>query len=117
MTLQQIFDTALPLLAALISYALQQMHYSDKTNTLIASFTILAAGGASVWFSGGITPDVLKDAGLIMAAATALQAGSLLPLQNYLKSNLMASKRYNTQPLAQVQEPSVKRASLKDGEV
>lgn len=114
MTLQQIFDTALPLLAALISYALQQMHYSDKANTLIASLTILASGGASVWINGGITPDILKDAALIMAAATALQAGSLLPLQNYLKANLLASKRaqYDTQPMG-----GTRRASLKDGEV
>lgn len=119
MTLQQIFDTALPLLAALISYGLQQAHYSDKTNTFIASLTILASGGASVWIGGGITPDILKDAALIMAATTALQAGSLLPLQDYLKSNFMASRksRYATeQPLA-VHPPVTKRASMRDGEV
>jgi hypothetical protein len=116
MTLQQIFDTALPLLAALISYGLQQAHYSDKANTLIASVTILAAGGASVWISGQITPDILKDAGLIMAAATALQAKALAPLQDYLKNNLFASKRSRSATQS-AQEPVTRRASLKDGDV
>ena len=116
MTLQQIFDAGLPFLAAIISYALQQMHYSDKANTLIASSSILAAGGASVWINGGITPDILKDAALIMAAATALQASSLLPLQNYLKSNFMASKQSRSATLAPY-PPVTKRASMRDGEV
>lgn len=118
MTLQQIFDAGLPFLATIISYALQQMHYSDKANTLIASGSILAAGGASVWINGGITPDILKDAALIMAAATALQSSALAPLQDYLKNNLMASRksRYATQALAE-HPPVTRRASLRDGEV
>lgn len=111
MTPQEIFDTALPFLATLISYGLQQMHYSDRTNTIIASVTILLAGGASVWIGGQITPDILKDAALIMAAATALQANALAPLMDWLKGNFPLKSRkdvYGTQPLV---EPSVKRAS------
>lgn len=110
MTLQEIFDTALPFLATLISYGLQQAHYSDRVNTIIASITILLAGGASVWISGQITPDILKDAALIMAAATALQANALAPLMSWLKGNFpVKSKRneYETQPI-------VRRASRVD---
>lgn len=116
MTIQQLLDAGLPFFAALISYGLQQAHWSDKTNTTIASVTILAAGGASVWISGQITPDILKDAGLIMAAATALQANALAPLQDYLKNNFFASKRsrYATQQQMATPEPLTRRASRTD---
>jgi hypothetical protein len=117
MTIQQLLDAGLPFLAALISYGLQQQHYSGTANTLIASVTILLAGGASVWVSGAITPDIMKDAGLIMAAATALQASALAPLQNYLKANFLASRRsqYSTQPLNTGSEkPLTRRASRMD---
>lgn len=90
-TLQQLITFALPLLAMLVSYGLQQAHYPAAINTAIAAGTVIAAAVADVFIQGKLTGNLYADLLLIAGAATALQAEALAPLQQYLRENFPRS--------------------------
>jgi hypothetical protein len=96
-TLQQLVTLFLPFVAALISYGLQQAHWPQKTNTLIAGGSIILATIATLLVQGKLTGDIYSDALLVMTASTALQAEALQPLQQYLRQS------FPVQPQPQLQ--------------
>ena len=94
MTIQQVVTLALPLIAAIISYGLQQAKWSNKANTIVAGLSVIAAALVSLFVDGKLTGNVYADAALVVTAAVALQSGSFLPLQRYLIANFpVASKQ------------------------
>lgn len=99
-TLQQLVTLFLPFAAALISYGLQQAHWPQKTNTLIAGGSIILATAVSLLVQGKLTGDIYSDALLVMTASTALQAEALQPLQQYLRQSFPTSAQPPSQPQA-----------------
>lgn len=93
MSIQQIVTLALPLIAAIISYSLQQAKWSDKANTIVAGLSVIAAAVLSLFVDGKLTGNVYADAALVVTAAVALQSGSFLPLQRYLIANFPANSK------------------------
>ncbi len=87
MNIQQIITMILPLLAYLISYGLQQMHWSPTVNGVIAGFSILLAAAVSAVVQGKLTGNVASDMAYVLAASTALQAEAFAPLSKYLRGN------------------------------
>lgn len=93
MTIQQIVTLALPLVAAIISYALQQAKWSNKANTTVAGLSVIAAAVVSLFVDGKLTGNVYADAALVLTAAVALQSSSFFPLQRYLVANFPANSK------------------------
>lgn len=98
MTLQLVYTLALPLIASLVSYALQQCHFSDKVNTIIASLTIIVAAFIRLLLDGQINEDAIHDITIVMAATTALQAETFIPLQRYLRGSFLSPDKNNNPP-------------------
>jgi hypothetical protein len=87
MNAQQILTLILPLLAYLLSYGLQQMHWSSTINGAIAGCSILVAAVASALLQGKLTGNFYSDLAYVLAASTALQAEAFAPLSQYLRGN------------------------------
>lgn len=93
MNIQQILTLALPFIAAIVSYGLQQAHWDTRVNTSIAGASVLLAAFASLLLQGKLSGNVFVDTMAVLAVAVALQAGPFLPLQKYLVANFpVASK-------------------------
>jgi hypothetical protein len=104
MDINEIFKLALPLLSAVLSYMFQQLHYSNKTNTIIAGSFVLLSSACSAIIQGQITGNVYADVLIIASTSVALQAESFTPLQQYLRGNFspvlpFKKKSENTQEL------------------
>jgi len=91
LTDQQAFEAALPVIAYIISYLLQQEHWSRWINTTIAGSTVLLAGFCTVLLSHRLTPDILADVLLVASVSAGLQSGALAPLSQWLKSRDLRS--------------------------
>jgi hypothetical protein len=93
MDINEALKLALPLLAMIVSYAIQKAHFSDGTNTTIAGVTVLGATAASLFIQGKFTGNLYSDALLVASASVALQAEAFAPLQQYLRANLLSRPR------------------------
>lgn len=82
-----LFKLALPLIAFIVSYALQQDNFSKPMNAAIAATTIVLVSLVEVFVQGKLTGNPSVDLALITTAAIALQAEAFAPLQQYLRSN------------------------------
>lgn len=91
MELQELLKVGLPFIAALASYAIQRDNFDQKTNTIIASVIVLLAAVGDLFIQGKLTGNPYSDFLLVGGMATALQANEFLPLQQYLKSNLLST--------------------------
>jgi hypothetical protein len=99
MTVPQVITVALPFVAALVSYALQQAHFDTRINTAIAGVSILLAAFVSLLLQGKLSGNVSIDTMAVIAVAVSLQAGPLLPLQRFLVNNFpVASKSAPASP-------------------
>jgi hypothetical protein len=97
-TLQQIITLALPVVAMIVSYALQQAHFSDRTNTTIASVTVFLAAAATAFINGNLSGNLYLDIVAITTASIALQNSSFQPLQKYLQTHVLAKSNQRTVP-------------------
>lgn len=89
MQLNQVFTLALPIIALLVSQAIQQNHWSKLVNLIVALVTIVGASLLTLVIQGKITGDIYGDILLVGAASAALQSDGLAPLQQYLRDNLL----------------------------
>src|SRR6267142_2976209 len=92
-TIAEAIILILPVLAFLVSYALQQAHFTPNTNSIISIATILLAAIASSLFQGKLTGNTLTDVGAVLVAATTLQVETFAPLQEYLRTNFLNTKK------------------------
>jgi len=83
---QQVFEAALPVIAYIVSYLLQQERWQSWINTTIAGSTVLLAGFCTVLLTHRLTPDILADVLLVASVSAGLQTGALAPLSQWLKS-------------------------------
>jgi hypothetical protein len=88
---QAFLKLALPLLAMLVSYIIQQAHWSDRANTWVAGITTLGAAGGSLFLQGQLTSNIYEDFLLIATLAAALQGEAFAPLQRWLRSNVIST--------------------------
>lgn len=85
----QLITLVLPIVAMLVSQAIQQNHWPKFVNLMIATVTILAASLATLFVQDKLTGNVYGDILLVAGFATALQSDGIAPLQNYLRQNLL----------------------------
>lgn len=93
MNIQQTLTLALPFIAAIVSYGLQQAHWDTRINTSIAGASVLLAAFVSLLLQGNLSGNVFVDTMAVVAVAVALQAGPFLPLQKYLVANFPVSSK------------------------
>jgi len=85
---QAVLESALPAIAFLVSYIIQQMHWSQAANMTVAGSTVILAAIASLFVEHKFTGNVLGDFLLVASVAAALQGGALAPLAQWLKANV-----------------------------
>lgn len=83
---QAILEAGLPFIALIVSYIIQQNHFSKIINTTIAGITVLLSAVASLLIQHKFTGNVLADFLLVASVAAALQIGALAPLTQWLKN-------------------------------
>lgn len=105
---QIVLESALPAIAFLVSYLIQQAHWSDRANTSVAGATVILAAVASVFVQHKLTSNVLGDFLLVASVAAGLQANALAPLAQWLRDNVPTKSTPPTQPPT----PTIARASL-----
>ena len=105
MSIQQMLEIGLPCIAALISYGIQQAHWSARVNTTIAGVSVLLAALASAFLQGQLTGNVYADALLVLSTAIALQSKAFAPLQQYLLANFTVKSQPVQPEPVQLQTP------------
>jgi hypothetical protein len=88
---QNILETALPLIAYLVSYVIQQGRWTAKTNTAIAGVTIVLAACGTLFIQHKFTGNVLADFLAIAAISGGLQTESLAPLSKWIRGNVVST--------------------------
>jgi hypothetical protein len=86
MTLLALLKLIIPVIAFLVSYALQQNKFTPQMNAAVAAVTIVLASVAIVAIQGQFTQDINVDIALI-TATIASQGESFAVLQQYLRGN------------------------------
>lgn len=89
---QTILETALPFVAYLVSYIIQQAHWSPKTNATVAGVTVILAAIGSLFVQHKITGNILADFLAVATLAAGLQTEALKPLSQWLRGNAVSSK-------------------------
>ena len=97
---QTIVETALPFIAYLVSYVIQQAHWQPKTNATVAGVTVILAAVGSLFVQHKITGNILADFLAVAAFAAGLQTEALKPLSQWLRGNVVnsAPESPNTPP-------------------
>jgi hypothetical protein len=85
---QNILETALPFVAYLVSYIIQQAHWLPKTNATVAGVTVILAAVGSLFVQHKITGNILADFLAVAAFAAGLQTEALKPLSQWLRGNV-----------------------------
>lgn len=97
---QIVLESALPAIAFLVSYLIQQAHWSARTNTSVAGSTVVLAAIASVFVQHKLSGNVLGDFLLIASVAGGLQSNALAPLAQWLRDNVPVKSTPPTPPIA-----------------
>ena len=90
MTLQQLLETALPVVAALIIALIQQDTLPNLVNALIAIVVLVLSAFTTVWLGNGLTGRPDADIAVVLTATLALQSVPYFqPYFDYIRNNLL----------------------------
>ncbi|SRR6266702_410163 len=82
----------LPPIAFVVSYLLQRDTWPKQINMLLAAGTIILVVVLDLLIQGQLTGNPVSDLPIIVTATFALQAETFIPLQHFLRNEVLTSK-------------------------